>query len=594
MTLSAAYRAIRALSFVLGFGLALGVLLPGAVRAQGSVADYDGISGQSLHIPSFDGTRIAITVYRPTRNGWEAGERLPVIVTQNRSEANPRMLAEMRRYTGSGYIWIAQDRRGTGASFGVQTGFVNQADAKDAKAVIDWAASQPFSSGKTVALGCSNQGAWQYLVATMRPESLVAIAPACASPMFYDDAVAINGIPMIALADKPYAGECREGNTGARPGNMAPPPPAPVDADTDGALLRAAQAEQRCGAPMLGQYWRNMPRDGMNDFAGYQPALADTAMTQWEVLRDSGIAILQIGGWFDAAVPGQIEGQRAFGGRVIMGPWVHGNRAPRNATLPNEAMDLTAETLAFFDRYAKEVPNGADQPAFRYYTINAAAGDEWRSAERWPSLPRRTLYLGAGSTLTATTSSQAGRDTLAPGGARWFDGRYSPLARWHAGDFTTTNSGSLTHESAAMTQAMELTGTVTANLWISADRPDTNVFAMLQDVAPDGSATYVTDGRLRASWRATAPLPWPGAERTWHRGNADDIKPLVPGEPTLLRFDFFPISYVLREGHRLRLAITSAIGQDHDAPLAGDQPVTLTLHRGADHPSALTLPLKPY
>jgi putative CocE/NonD family hydrolase len=571
----------------------LALMLPGLAAAQGDAFSYDGLSSHSLHIPSGDGTRIAITVYQPTHRGAASTDKLPVIVTQNRSETSERAMTEMRRYTDSGYIWVAQDRRGTGASFGVQTGFVNQADAQDAKAVIEWAASQSFSSGKVVALGCSNQGAWHYLVATMRPKGLVAMAPACASPMFYDDAVAINGIPMINLAERPYAGECREGNTGARPGNTPPPPAKPVDGDADGALLRAAQAEQRCGAPMLGQYWRNMPRDGMNDFAGYQPALADSSTTQWEVLRDSGIAVLQIGGWFDAAVPGQIEGQRAFGGRVIMGPWTHGNRAPRDATLPNEAMDLTGETLRFFDMYTKGKATGANEPAFRYYTINAKPGEEWRSAASWPSYPRTSLYVGKAGSLNSAPARKAGSQSLKPGGARWFDGRYGALARWWTGDFSATNVGSLLHLSTPMTQDAELTGTVTANLWISADQKDANVYAQLQDIAPDGSATYITDGRLRASWRATQPLPWPGAERTWHRGYAEDIAPLTPGQPTLLRFDFFPISYVIREGHSLRLTITSSIGTDYDAPpLAGGNPVTLTLHHGAKYPSAIELPLQ--
>ena len=66
----------------------------------------------------------------------------------------------------------------------------------------------------------------------------------------------------------------------------------------------------------------------------------------------------------------------------------------------------------------------------------------------------------------------------------------------------------------------------------------------------------------------------------------------MPGEPALLRFDFFPTSYVLRAGHSLRLAITGSIGQTYDAPpLAEGQPITLTLHSGPDYPSSLSLPI---
>ena len=249
--------------------------------ASGAASVINGVATTSQYIESTDGTRLAITIHRPTANGVPVSSALPVIVTQDRSALSPERLARIREYTDHGYVWIAQDRRGTGASFGVQTGFVNQLDAQDAKAVIDWSARQSFSSGRTVAMGCSNQGAWQYLAATLQPESLVAIAPACASPQIFDDGVAINGIPMIEVAEQPYAGECTRSVSGARPEGFVPPPPTPVDADSNGVLLRAAQEEQRCGAPMLGQYWLNMPRDGMNEFARTQPGLADTGMTKW-------------------------------------------------------------------------------------------------------------------------------------------------------------------------------------------------------------------------------------------------------------------------------------------------------------------------
>jgi uncharacterized protein len=330
----------------------------------------------------------------------------------------------------------------------------------------------------------------------------------------------------------------------------------------------------------------------MNAFAGYQPAIRDSALGSWESLRDSGIAVLQIGGWFDAATAGQVEGQRVFGGRLIMGPWVHGNRFPRDTDFPAGMMDLTAETLRFFDRHAKGTANGADDPTVLYYTMNARPGEEWRQADTWPALPRTVLYLGSGASLGAIAPAVAAQDILPPGGAHWFDGRYAALSRWYTGDMTQTNAGSLLHESEPLAQDAEITGTVTASLWISADQPDTNVFAMLQDVAPDGSASYITDGRLRASWRARQHLPWPGATRTWHRGFAEDLAPLPPGEPALLQFDFFPTSWVLRQGHRLRLTVTSDMGSNYDAPpLAGGRAITLTLYRGARHPSSLSLPM---
>lgn len=566
--------------------VALGI--PSAASAQ----EYDGWIETSEYIPSADGTRLAITVRRPTKGGRPAAARLPVIVTQDRSSP-PASAAAMRRFTDHGYIWVAQDRRGTGASFGVQTGFVNQFDAQDAKAVIEWSASRPWSSGKVVGTGCSNQGAWQYLVATLRPKGLVAIAPACASPAFFDDAVTMNGVPMFELKHRPFAGECDRPPSGARPAGFVPTPPRPVDADRDGNLLKAAVAGQRCGAAMLGQYWLNMPRDGMNGFAGYRPALRDSALTSWRAVKSSGVAILQLGGWFDAAVAGQLEGHRLWGGRLVMGPWTHGNRAPRDV-FPNADVSLDDEMLRWFDRHAKGIRTGGNRGGIRYYTINARAESAWREAAHWPEWPKTRFYLTDMNGLSTGSPPAHARSVEYPQQeVRWFDGRYATLARWWQGDTSASAARSLSHTGAPLAVATELTGTITARLWASADAPDVNVYAMLEDVAPDGTARYVTDGRLRASWRKLDTPSWGKSPRNWHRGFAADIAPLVPGRPAELVFDFFPISYVFHAGHRMRLSIATSIGQAYQAPpLAGGKPVTLALHRDAAHPSAIDLPIK--
>ena len=81
---------------------------------------------------------------------------------------------------------------------------------------------------------------------------------------------------------------------------------------------------------------------------------------------------------------------------------------------------------------------------------------------------------------------------------RWFDGRYAPLARWWDGDMAAADRLSLTHTSAPLAHDTEVIGTPVARLWIASDDPDLNLYAVLEDVAPDGRSSYVTDGRLRA------------------------------------------------------------------------------------------------
>jgi uncharacterized protein len=549
---------------------------------------YDGVVKSSQYVESYDGTRLAVTVFQPARGGAVAQEKLPIIFMQQRTE-----LPQVKFFVERGYVWVGQERRGVGASFSLQTGFVNRRDAYDAKAMIEWAGAQPFSSGKVVGYGCSNQGAWQYVVAALSPKFLVAITPACASPQFFDDGVVVNGVPMFETKPSHFQGECAAPRPNERHGGGVPRVVAPVDEDKDGLLLKAATSDDHCNAPMLGQYWLNMPRDGHNTYDNYRPGLEDSASFYAAAIRSSGIAILQIGAWFDAGGIGQVASPSYWGGRVIMGPWVHGNGPPQGANYPAGALDLDSEILRWFDYHAKGVGNGADKPAVLYYTINAPAGQEWRTASRWRwnGDGKRSFYFGtdgltASRPINATPLEYRGRDVPL------FNGGYQSLQRWFAGDMNPTDDLSLSQTSAPLAADMEVTGVPTARLWISADTRDANLFAVLEDVAPDGRSTFITDGRIRASWRKTHPAPWGVAEQVWHRGYGDDILPLTPGTPVELVFDLAPISNVFKAGHRIRVSLATSIGQKYQAPpLAEGRTPTILLYRDREHASAVELPI---
>lgn len=545
---------------------------------------YEGVARSSQYIRSADGTQLAVTVWRPLENGMPTQDRLPVIVLQTRNE-----LPSIPYFVEHGYVVVGQDRRGTGASFGRQTGFVNPRDVQDAVAVIEWAGSQPFSSRKIVAMGCSNQGAWQYVTAARKPKYLVAIAPACSSPQFFDDAVAINGVPMFESREQPYNGEC-----------ISPDPAAdgvarvlPVDTDADGSLLKAAQAQRRCNAVMLGQYYRHMPRDGRNAYDDYRPGIEDSAISHAKAVKQSGIAILQIGGWFDAAGIGQLASQSYWGGRIIMGPWVHGNGVPRGADFPAGKLDLDAEMLRWFDHHAKGLDNGAEKPGVLYYTMNAPAGQEWRSMDRWPWRGARQLALYfSDHGLSGSPPVDLGPITYRGRDVPIWGGRFQPLNRWSSEDMNPSDAQALSQTGEAFTTDTEVTGTPLARLWIGADTRDANIYAFLEDVAPDGRSTRVADGRIRASWRRTHAAAWGVKEQVWHRGHLRDLQPLQPGQAVELAFDMTPVSYVFRAGHRPRVSLVTSIGEQYQSPpWAGGRQPTITLWRDRTHASAIVLPL---
>ncbi len=174
---------------------------------------------QDVAVPMRDGARLRVNVFRPERVG-----RVPVIMCAHPygKDALPRSspfgylpLARYRfmrqpdpiafsAYTSweapdpsywvpRGYAVVNVDLRGFGASDGVGT-FLSDQDAADYAEVIEWAAAQPWSSGKVGLNGVSYLAISQWKVAALRPKSLVAICPWEGWTDFYRDVAYPGGV----------------------------------------------------------------------------------------------------------------------------------------------------------------------------------------------------------------------------------------------------------------------------------------------------------------------------------------------------------------------------------------------------------------
>jgi predicted acyl esterase len=200
----------------------------------------------------------------------------------------------------------------------------------------------------------------------------------------------------------------------------------------------------------------------------------------------------------------------------------------------------------------------------------------------------------------------------------WRDEREWPLARthWralHLGDGTLSwqppPAGTARYPTAFELQAqepLELTGPIALRLWVSHDAEDLDVFARLEQydvdgtriepIGPQGAATPVPAavGWLRASHRALDPersLPY----RPWHAH--DELRPLVPGQPTLLEVEIWPTSLTLAPGQRLQLQLL-VDDEDlgviaHDEPRDRRSAEGAAIHLGGDHASHLLVPVIP-
>ncbi len=148
----------------------------------------------------------------------------------------------------------------------------------------------------------------------------------------------------------------------------------------------------------------------------------------------------------------------------------------------------------------------------------------------------------------------------------------------------------LTYTSPPLDRDLEVTGHAVVTLSVTSTATDGNFFVYLEDVAPEGTSTYVTEGMLRALHRKLSTAK--PAYRTLYPFRSyqrRDGQPLVPGRPATLTFQLIPTSVLFKAGHRIRIAVAGADKETFQRlPSSGD--VTIGVQRGA---SFIDLPVVP-
>jgi putative CocE/NonD family hydrolase len=597
-------------------GLMLVIVLAGLVPAAAQSGDrvsrpgfyqgysepiYDGWQRFSQYVAVRDGTRLAVDIFRPTLNGQLVEDPLPVIWTHHRyhraNVVDGRLvsivdqapaLQTLLRY---GYVVAAVDVRGGGASYGMRRGEFTPEETQDAYDMTEWFAAQPWSTGKIGMYGLSYLGITQYMAASAQPPHLKAIFPEMA--MFDMYAFAYPGGVFNANFIKQWA----TGNILLDKVMRA----APVDADTDGSLLDEAMAQHRDNwniydTAIASPYRDSLGPENVSFYTLLNPA------TYLDDINASGVAIYTLGGWYDMWPRDALTwfNNLTVPEKIVMTPWSH-NGSGR--------FDLMAEHLRWFDYWLKGIDNGImDEPKMTYIVMGAPEDTAWRTTDQWP-LPNQQLtsfYLSAGPSgsvasvndglLSLDAPTDAGQDnytvdytTTTGKTTRWTDGYGGGFGY---SDMVTNDQKGLTYTTPPLDADTEITGHPVLHLWVTASTDDADFMAYLEEVGPDGSSTYITEGVLRASHRALSTPTWNNMGLPFHRGLAADVAPLPEGEVVELVFDLLPTSNIFDAGHRLRLTIT---GDDADTyqTTPVDPAPTVSIYRTADHASYIVLPIIP-
>ncbi len=415
-----------------------------------------GAEYSEAYFPSADGTSLHADVYLPeNRRG-----RVPVILlvspytSTGSAEQGPALnypqFLDNAEVFDRGYAWVQVSLRGVGGSGGCgdMGGVGEQADAK---AAVEWAASQPWSTGRVGMWGVSYDAWTQVMALATKPKGLAAAIVASPLIDFYRG-LYMNGVH-YAEAWHATTGSYAAGDL--TPPSLFAPPEQHVNA------LTGTVGNARC-------YVDNVT----------QAAMGDRSSAYWMerdlVPRAAGstVPVLWTHGFLDANtkpdnfmdVWSTLKGPH----RGRFGQWVH-----RGADSTGIGRDGLDQYLRWFDRYLKGIrPHVVDSP------VEVQQGDgRWRAERQWPPADARqvALPLNTGSYLDTAGNAADAPDADAPLGE---------------GIWTFTQ---------ALPYDVHLAGVPRLDVQLATSGAGANLVALVYDVDPEGPASLITRGAAKVS-----------------------------------------------------------------------------------------------
>ncbi len=586
-------------------------------------ACFDGYKRSSEYVVLADGRRIAVDVLRPLRGGAVVAEPLPVLFTHTvYSRAvqlvrnfevcnaialdfswwqksalwvkalfkNGNVIADqgelfpwVRDMIESGYVVVAADAGGTGASFGTSHLHIDDY-GREAHELMDWIVSQPWADGKIGMYGESFVAMISYAgVATGHPAL---------------KAIFVTAPPFDSYRDVGYPGGLYAKGFGERYISLTSELDqlaVAVDGDNGAEHLAAALGEQqqRNFSAIIADLFRTAPHSdnlGTKTGIGWYDL---SGVTLLDRVKKSDVAIYNISGWRDIFARDTTLWYENTNGhkRLTMRPWHH-----EVLIFPKHDFDSGLEIQRWFDHWLKGMENGVDKdPDVHFYQVEGGATQgQWCEADTWPpsNMVDTTFFLGVGGEFLNEPAGPAGYSQILP----------SPYAtsghnsRWNGvlgtgvyPDMASNDHLGLTYTTPPLERAMEIAGHPVVRLWVSSMQDDAPVFAYLEEVLPSGKVQYLSEGMLRAAHRTATEVPYRNFGLPVHDHSATAGKYLTSTQPVLLEFDILPIAARLRRGSRLRLTLQSADADNFEPIPSGQHPVNV--HMGTSYPSSLTVPV---
>lgn len=541
---------------------------------------------QAINFTADDGT--VLRAYLTSRNGDQAPR--PLIV-----EFSPYGPTSFKASVGSDfgprYNYLEVQDRGTGFSQGSWTA-LGPRDQQDVSEVLTWACKQSFSNGHIGLYGFS--------------ASAIAIYNAMHLPMPCVDAATLMAGSVDLYRDLLYPGGILNLGPAVVVGLGVG---APLLAD---ALIRLAKGQPPTSALIsgLGQlglytqilthttedaFWQDRTlRNGPDHF----PVLADTSFYDPEPrgvylafkrLRQYGAHLLVFGAHdgFPKGTPGPFPQYQRWFDHYLLGANNGITRDPkvqllvgdgsREALMQGKLTRINGDNwplpgTRWQSLYLNATRSGSAQSINDGSLSASAAADQ--SQQTYPVLPS-----------LPTASDPHDTSVIAAGGAATLLDSLPFLTH-----LNTEAPLSLTFTTPPLKQAVDVVGPASLDIYLSSLLPGADIYAVVADVWPDGSAHAVGVGRLDTDY------PDVDASRSLKDAEGDIVRPYgiyskrspaLPGQLREYQVEFWPIGNRFQAGHRLRLYLLGASAFMLPVP-----PVDAnTAWLGGKTPSRLLLPV---
>src|SRR3954465_10954325 len=454
------------------------------------------------------------------KTAWEIMAREnPDVLAGSSNQYQNWEVVDPEKWVPDGYVVIRVDSRGAGRSPGYLA-HNNARETRDIYECIEWAAGQPWSTGKVGMNGISYYASNQWRAAATQPPHLAAICAWEGWNDAYRDGARHGGI-ICSFRKNWQEMQVKTVQHGYAKGAKS-----------------AITGEPVCGPEVLSEEELVKNRENMwgellsreMDGPYYRERSAD--------LSKVTVPLLSAANWGGQGLHtrGNFEG---FVRSASKNKWleVHGG----SHWAPFYTDYGVALQKRFFDFYLKGKPNGWDkQPRVLLNVRHPGEKFVQRHENEWPLAHTQwtRFYLDPGDDALAKQEPSSLESIT-----------YDPT-----GDGVTF--------AMTMKETTEITGPSTLKLFVSSATEDADLFVVLRVFEPSGKEvlfhgaldpkTPVAQGWLRASHRKLDPkrsLPY----RPWH--NHDQLQKLEPGKPVELDIEIWPTCIVVPAGYRIALNI---------------------------------------